>query len=299
MNNEKKEKKTKKQKKIVINLDDLGMSPGTNKAIFNLFEEGTLPIRASIIATTGTPFQEAMNEINKRKDLNLGIHLSLTYGKSLTGSNRFSSSENIFNLTFFDILLRSKSKYFLVDVENEFRSQIISVMKVTRKITHINTHQHIHAIPAINKIILKLAKEFHICDIRGFKEKPIMYLNSTKAYSRIFSTYAIKFNVVKFMGFFREKRKERYLYSILFSEIPLNIGIFSKLIVFSRSNCIEILAHVGDYTENEDHSFFTKGEERYHNSEKRLNEYKQLLALSEYVKKVKNRKKELKRKATS
>ena len=283
-------KNKKKHKKLILNLDDLGMSPGTNSAIFKLFDEKILPIRASIISTTEESFSQALEGVFLRKDFNIGIHLSLTYGKSYTCSPCFSNNRGIFRLSYAQILLKSGSIDFLEAVEREFREQIVSVMKVTRKISHIDSHQHIHSIPAINKIVLKLAKEFHICDIRGFTEKPFMFLNRTKKYEKIFSIYSLKYFIIRSLGFFRKKRQERIIFSILLAEEPLDIKIFSQLLALSRKKCVEIILHVGNSEKNKGFTFYSESENEYHNSYKRENEYMALMNISNYVKKIKERK---------
>jgi predicted glycoside hydrolase/deacetylase ChbG (UPF0249 family) len=109
--------------KYIVNADDLGISPGTNKAIFHDHDKGY--INSTSIMTNCDYFNEAINGLKARKDLKAGIHLNLTYGKSLSGSFMLCNKYGFFNLSYLKILYKSiVSKSFLAEVEDEFELQI-------------------------------------------------------------------------------------------------------------------------------------------------------------------------------
>ncbi len=65
----------------IVNADNLGMTPGTNKAIFEGYDSGM--IAHTSIMVNSDYFSEAIEGLQSRKGLGVGMHLNLTYGKAL------------------------------------------------------------------------------------------------------------------------------------------------------------------------------------------------------------------------
>lgn len=157
-------------KKIIINADDFGYSKDVNEAVKAGAESGIIT-SASLMAN-GKEFNHAINEILPQvPDLDLGFHFNIIEGKSLSDSKYLCNTKGVFNNSFSDILIKSKNKKFLYDVENEFRMQIEKVLECTA-ISHIDSHVHTHAIPPLFNLITRLAKEYNVKFIRTQKEIP-------------------------------------------------------------------------------------------------------------------------------
>ena len=108
---------------IIINADDLGITPGTNKAIFFGYDNGY--INSASLMTNCDYFNEAVPQIKKRKNLRVGVHLNLTYGKSLNHSLYYNNSQGIFNLSYWRLIMKSYfDKSFLREMKKEFELQI-------------------------------------------------------------------------------------------------------------------------------------------------------------------------------
>lgn len=161
-------------KKFILNADDFGMSVDFNRAI--LFGYGKGILKSASICANGQAFDSAVNEILPEcPNLGIGIHLNIIEGKSLTRCDLLTDENGIFNNGYLALILKSKNKNFRAQIENEFRAQIEKVLKYA-KVDHIDSHVHTHAIPEIFKIVLKLAKEYHIPYIRTQHEH--FYLDS-------------------------------------------------------------------------------------------------------------------------
>jgi hypothetical protein len=137
-------------KKFILNADDFGMSKSHNKAVLNGYNNGFLT-SASLMAN-GAEFDAAVHEILPEcPGLGVGVHLNVVEGPTLTGFTprgflqMFSADTNA--------------------VEKEFRAQIEKVLKHTA-VDHLDSHVHVHAIPAIFKITAKLAREYEIPFVR-------------------------------------------------------------------------------------------------------------------------------------
>ena len=161
------------EKRFILNADDLGMSKAVNKAVMDGFSNGILK-SASLVAN-GKDFEDAINNVIPQcEGLGVGIHLNITEGFSLCRDlTTLTDSDCKFNNSYLKLLIKSynpKEKEFLNDVEREFRRQIESVISKT-KVTHIDSHQHVHSIPKIFEIVARLAKEYGIKNVRTHFEK--------------------------------------------------------------------------------------------------------------------------------
>jgi predicted glycoside hydrolase/deacetylase ChbG (UPF0249 family) len=134
------------RRNIIINADDLGLSPGVNQAILKAHNLGFLS-HASLMANTEY-FEEAVSEIiPKCKDLNIGVHVNLTCAKALYVENILAENGLLKN-DFVKLLFKRKTKKVLDSLENEIELQILKIKDKGIEISHIDGHEHVHIIPS-------------------------------------------------------------------------------------------------------------------------------------------------------
>jgi radical SAM superfamily enzyme YgiQ (UPF0313 family)/predicted glycoside hydrolase/deacetylase ChbG (UPF0249 family) len=158
-------------KSLIINADDFGLCGGTNRGVEKLLEAGI--VKSVSIMPTGYAFESAINIVRNNPDIpdiDVGVHLSLTETKPIQSRNRISSLtnktgkfEDKFSLFFMRYLFGGVKKGHII---RELRAQIEKVKEAGLEITHLDSHQHIHILPGIFKIVLSLAKEYEIPFIR-------------------------------------------------------------------------------------------------------------------------------------
>ncbi|MCD7740363.1 MAG: ChbG/HpnK family deacetylase, partial [Candidatus Gastranaerophilales bacterium] len=164
-------------KKLIINADDFGYSKENNEAVKLGYESGIIT-SASIMANMNG-FEHAVKEIfPAAQNLDLGFHFNIIEGKSLSAASLLCDSNNNFNSNYIQMIGKSSNKKFLNQIEQEFRTQIEKVLKYC-SISHIDSHVHIHSIPAIFNLIIKLAGEYGIKYIRTQKEIPYIIWNKS------------------------------------------------------------------------------------------------------------------------
>ena len=165
-------------KKLIISCDDLGISEEVNLGIQDCLEK-RVATSSSIIAN-GKFYEHALNNVVNQGAIKFyGLHLNLTEGKALNKNciNIICNENNRFKI--------SAKKYFLLNfsklnktyesiIYNEFKSQIEKVLKDGVKISHFDSHEHIHHSPWVFKIISALGKEFNINKIRFVNEKIVI-----------------------------------------------------------------------------------------------------------------------------
>lgn len=159
-------------KKFILNADDFGMSNAFNKAVLDGYHHGFLT--SASLCANGDAFSAAVNEIIPEcTNLGMGVHLNIIEGKALQDFTKTSSLTDLsgnFNNSYLKLIYLSNNSWFLEQVEREFRTQIEKVLQYT-KVDHLDSHVHVHAIPAIFEIVCKLAKEYSISQVRTQHEK--------------------------------------------------------------------------------------------------------------------------------
>ena len=157
-------------KKIIINADDFGMNETANKAVLECYKEGIITSASLIVNMEG--YNNAITEILPEiKGLDIGLHFNIYEGKSLSKNQILCDNNYNFHNGFIETLIKSKNKEFIKAVEAELKTQLEEALKIT-KINHIDSHVHIHAIPEINTLMKKTAKEYGIKYVRSQKEIP-------------------------------------------------------------------------------------------------------------------------------
>ena len=235
-------------KNIIINADDLGISKEVNTAVKLGHETGIINSTSLIVNMDG--FDSAVNEIIPAfPKLNIGVHLNIMEGKSLTNVPLLCDKNGFFNNGYINLILKSKQKEFINQTEQEFRAQIEKAMKYC-KIKHIDSHVHVHAIPEIFNLTLKLAQEYGIKNIRTQKEIP--YIVFSKIFNKKFPVNIIKnilLNIftdinLKSLKKYPEIKTNDYFIGVLYTGYMDEKAILNGIKKIKRDNSVtEVIFH--------------------------------------------------------
>lgn len=262
---------------IIVNADDLGMTPGTNEAIFYGYDNGY--ITHSSIMTNCDYFNDAVVGIKDRPNLNIGIHLNLTYGKALNNNQLYCNKDGIFNIGYLELIKKSIfSNIFLIEVKKELELQIKKAIDNNINITHIDSHRHIHLIPNIYEIVLELSKKYNISRVRLIKEDILNSLKITKKFNFIFNGGIVKYTLLKLFTYVNTKKGDKYknisFFSILFTGV-IEKSIFNK-ILNSKVN-YEVMIHPSFIDKDKNILFYDEAEKAYRLSKNRKIELETIL----------------------
>jgi predicted glycoside hydrolase/deacetylase ChbG (UPF0249 family) len=154
-------------KRLIINADDFGLHESINDGIFQGYSAGC--VTSATIVAGGDAFSHAVRISQCCPNLSIGIHLTLVglrpvargdVSSLLTPDGNFFSSHAGF------IRRYLKGAISRQHIETELHCQLQKVAGSGIRISHVDSHQHLHALPGFPKIIGRLAKEFHIARIR-------------------------------------------------------------------------------------------------------------------------------------
>lgn len=133
--------------KLIINADDLGRSIEVNNTIFHLIENNKVT-SATIIANS-LAVDDAINRVNLYPSISFGVHLTLAGFKPLTCNSAFEKlldKNGNFNKKIRQIQLTPKLKQAIFD---EWCFQIGKILSYGVKISHIDSHYHVHTLPQL------------------------------------------------------------------------------------------------------------------------------------------------------
>ena len=155
-------------KRIIINADDFGLCQGVNKAIVTAHTEGILT-SATVMANMPAA-QDAVKLARKLPKLGTGLHLNLTEGRPISKDKcvecildtegQFAFSDE--RLAWLSLI----NKKIRCAITAELAAQIQWAIDNGLKITHLDSHKHIHSFPVIFSVIIKLTRLFDIDAVR-------------------------------------------------------------------------------------------------------------------------------------
>lgn len=210
----------KPNKRIFLNADDVGISNGVNRAVTNAIANGAL--RSISVITNLTHSIDAINIATAYPDVKTGLHLNIMIGHSI------NDAEDVPYLTdTFGKFRGGFLRLFLISIfhKKELQSQIeietIAQMDKLRDkgvvIDHIDSHRHIHMIPAIFSVMKKIAEQYNIPRIRVTNERFFNTFSHNSSMSYLWDGGLIKFLFLKFLSLFINYPTKTYFYSVLFT----------------------------------------------------------------------------------
>jgi hopanoid biosynthesis associated protein HpnK len=161
--------------RLIINADDFGLTAGVNRAIVELHRAGVLTsasLMARAAATVG-----AIELALATPTLGVGCHVVLVDGAPVLRAQdlptlvdlrtgRFQPSLGAFLKLLLTGRIRSS------EIEAETAAQINLLQANGLRLTHIDTHKHVHMFPAVLRPVLRAARAAGIRAVRNPFEPP-------------------------------------------------------------------------------------------------------------------------------
>jgi hopanoid biosynthesis associated protein HpnK len=155
-------------RQIIINADDFGLCEGVNRAVAEAHTKGILT--SATIMTNMPAAAEAIEISRQLPGLGVGVHLNLTDGQPVSkdadvqllvkSDGQFAYSPA--RLSFYALV----SPRFRNAVKAELAAQIRWAVEKDLRLTHLDSHKHIHSFPVIYPLVCNLARQFEIPAIR-------------------------------------------------------------------------------------------------------------------------------------
>lgn len=157
---------------LIVHADDLGLADHINRGIIDAYKHGILT--STSIVACGAAYDDAVLMLKAHPGLDLGVHLTLTQESPLLAPFRVRSllgDDGRFLPTPQALLRRYlRGRVRLSDIHEEFTAQIRRARASGLRVTHLDSHQHVHMLPGVFQIARDLAQRFSIPAIRLLRE---------------------------------------------------------------------------------------------------------------------------------
>lgn len=153
--------------RLIVNADDFGLCARINDGIVLAHQTGI--VTAASLTAVGRAFEPAIAHCRALPTLDVGVHLTLVAeqplrsgGSSLVGNDgRFPAGAGAFLGRWLAGGIRR------ADVRAELAAQIERILDHGIRVTHLDSHQHVHALPGVLDIVLELAGRYQIPFVRA------------------------------------------------------------------------------------------------------------------------------------
>ena len=156
------------RRRLVVTADDLGLHAAIDRGIVRACDEGM--VTAVSLVAQGRTFSAAVELLRERRGLDAGVHLTLV------GERPLSPAHEIPTLLGRDGSLLPGWPAFVrryavgairtLEIERELRRQVERVLASGVAVVHLNSHQHLHALPEVFAVAVALAREHGIPFVR-------------------------------------------------------------------------------------------------------------------------------------
>ncbi len=145
------------RRRLVINADDLGLSPEVNAGIVEALRRGCVSDTSVLM---GAPFaDEAVRELRRLGITHAGVHVDLDEVLGWSSPGR-----EIIPRTALVRMLGQRS--FMRRCEERARRQVEAFLSSGLEVTHIDTHHHVHGFLPVFELVVSLAKEYRVPAVR-------------------------------------------------------------------------------------------------------------------------------------
>ena len=154
-------------RRLIVTADDVGLHPGMTEGAIQAAEHGI--VTACSVVANGFDIDDALRRLSVLR-IDTGIHLTLVEERPISDRSEVPSlvgSRGRLFPSYRELAVRYVAgRIVIAEVERELRAQIEKVVAAGVSITFLNGHQHLHVLPAIFQLILRLAEEFQIRYVR-------------------------------------------------------------------------------------------------------------------------------------
>jgi hopanoid biosynthesis associated protein HpnK len=157
-------------RRLIVNADDFGLTPGVNRAIAEAHERGI--VTSATLMANSASFDEAVLLAKASTNWSIGCHVVLLDGTPLVDPARLDSlvrrkHTNSFRDGIGGFAVRALTGWIDSDqVQAEVTAQIRKLQGAGLEVSHVDTHKHTHMFPAALAGVLRAART---CGIRAIR----------------------------------------------------------------------------------------------------------------------------------
>lgn len=164
-------------RKLIINADDLGISPEVNAKIEECINMGV--ITSSTLMANAPAFDDGVRIAKQYHQISIGVHLNIIEFAPLTNIDVFKKygvvgeDGNFIEGAIYCVRIDKELKQAIFE---EWDAQITKIQLAGITPTHCDSHQHTHTIQALLEPLCKVMKKHGIRCVRRKKEPSVLQM---------------------------------------------------------------------------------------------------------------------------
>ncbi len=154
-------------RRLIVNADDFGYTPGVNRAILEAHTRGV--VTSATLMANGPAFAEAARLAGTVPKLSIGCHVVLTDGEPVLGAERLPSLTSASHFRDGMVGFAARAIAGRIDgdeIAAEASAQIRKIQSAGIAVSHVDTHKHTHLFPKILRPLLRAAAD---CGVRAVR----------------------------------------------------------------------------------------------------------------------------------
>ena len=168
-------------KRLIVNADDFGLTPGVNRAIVECHQAGI--VTSATLMANSAAFDDAVRLAKENPTLSVGCHVTLMDGEPLLPQGEVASllrDGREFHRTITDFAPRALlGRFRASEIEAEATAQFQRIQNAGITLTHFDAHKHAHMFPSVAEPLLRAAQKCGVPAVRNPFENPVPLPYST------------------------------------------------------------------------------------------------------------------------
>jgi hopanoid biosynthesis associated protein HpnK len=154
--------------RLIVNADDLGLHPGINAGILEAHRNGI--VTSASICANGAAFEDAVRLLRETPALGVGVHLTLVGEKPLSDPLSLPRLAPEGRLPGYFTGLFARLFVGAIpepEIERELTAQVAHVHDSGIRVSHLDSHQHVHLHPKLLPVVVRVARRFGVAAVRA------------------------------------------------------------------------------------------------------------------------------------
>ncbi|MCC7194906.1 MAG: ChbG/HpnK family deacetylase [Gemmatimonadaceae bacterium] len=142
--------------RLIVNADDFGISPAVTDGILEAHSAGTVTSTSMMVHCPG--WAHASGLARTAPTLGIGLHFNILSGAPLVPAASLSGTHTGRFLPLTALVARALTgRLDGAEVEAECEAQLQAIERIGVRVTHIDSHRHTHALPAVRAAVARVA----------------------------------------------------------------------------------------------------------------------------------------------
>jgi hopanoid biosynthesis associated protein HpnK len=155
-------------RRLIVNADDFGLTPGVNRAIVEAHQRGV--VTSTTLMANASAFDDAVKLAKQHPTLDVGCHVVLMDGEPVLPARQVPTliAGGAFRDDFTPFAAAAlRGRLHADEIERETAAQIRKIQDAGLTVSHIDAHKHAHMFPRVLRPMLRAAAACGVPGVRN------------------------------------------------------------------------------------------------------------------------------------